>query len=377
VREPQLPPQLDTSHEPPIPRSEGPVSAGIRATPQRDGATIAQDRLCVRVTGRIIGVLIVAGAIVLSVYVTHLYYVYPRTDDAYVRANVVGVAPHVGGPITELPVQDNQHVKQGDLLFVVDPRPYQSAADKAEADLALTNLQISGLNDAIRAARAREAQLQADAAYDKQYLERIEPLLERHFVTANDVFNARSRLEGAEAAVASAASDVSKAQNDLGQYGAINARRKAAEAALYDARLNVQYCYVRAPFDAYVTNLNIAVGQYGNEGREVMSLVDNRVWYVLANFRENFLESIRPGMSAEVYLLSYPNKRFHGRVQGVGWALYQDNGATVAGLPQVEPTLNWVRLSQRFPVRIILEDSDPEFPFRGNATAVVTIQGNR
>ena len=89
------------------------------------------------------------------------------------------------------------------------------------------------------------------------------------------------------------------------------------------------------------------------------------------------LENIRPGMSAEVYLLSYPNRRFHGRVQGVGWALYQDNGATVAGLPQVEPTLNWVRLSQRFPVRIILEDSDPAFPFHGNATAVVTIQGNR
>jgi membrane fusion protein, multidrug efflux system len=330
-----------------------------------------------RIAGRMIGTLIVAGAIILGIYVTHLYYVYPRTDDAYVRANVVGVAPHVSGPITELPVQDNQHVKQGDLLFVVDPRPYQSAADKAEADLALTNLQISGLNDAIRAARSRQVQLQADAAYDKQYLERIEPLLERHFVTANDVFNARSRLEAAEAAVASAASDVSKAQNDLGQYGAINARRKAAEAALYDARLNVEYCYVRAPFDAYVTNLNIAVGQYGNEGREVMSLVDNRVWYVLANFRENFLGYIRPGMSAEVYLLSYPNRRFHGRVQGVGWALYQDNGATIAGLPQVEATLNWVRLSQRFPVRIILEDSDPAFPFRGNATAVVTIQGNR
>lgn len=74
---------------------------------------------------------------------------------------------------------------------MVDPRPYQSTADKSEADLALTNLQISGLNDAIRAARARQLQLQADAAYDKQYLERIEPLLRRHFVTANDVFNAR------------------------------------------------------------------------------------------------------------------------------------------------------------------------------------------
>jgi multidrug resistance efflux pump len=331
----------------------------------------------VRIAGRIIGALIVAGAIVLGVYVTHLYYIYPRTDDAYVRANVVGVAPHVSGPITELPVQDNQHVRQGQLLFVVDARPYRSAVDKAEADLALTNLQIGALGDSIRAAKSRETQLQADAAYDRQYLDRIQPLLSRHFVTANDVFNARSRLEAAEAAVASAHSEVSKAENDLGQYGDINARRKAAEAALYDAKLNVEYCYVRAPFDSYVTNLNIAVGQYANEGREVMSLVDNRTWYVLANFRENFLGYIRPGMSVEVYLLSYPNKRFHGRVQGVGWALYQGNGASVAGLPEVEETLNWVRLSQRFPVRIVLEDPDPAFPFRMGSTAVVTIHGSR
>jgi len=82
-------------------------------------------------------------------------------------------------------------------------------------------------------------------------------------------------------------------------------------------------------------------------------------------------------MNAQVYLLSYPNKRFRGHVQGVGWALYQGNGASIDGLPQVEETLNWVRLSQRFPVRIILEDRDPAFPFRMGSTAVVTIEGNR
>jgi multidrug resistance efflux pump len=316
------------------------------------------------------------GTIVLSIDVTRLYYIYPRTDDAYIRANIVGMAPHVSGPIVELPVHDNQHVKAGTLLLVVDPRPYRSALDKAQADLILTTLQIKALEDAIRSAHARQLQLQADAAYDKQYLQRIEPLLRRHFVTANDVFNARSRLEAAQAGVESARSDVRRAQNDLGQYGDINARRKAAEAAVYDARLNVEYCHVRAPFDGYVTNLNIAVGQYANEGREVLSLVDNRQWYVLANFRENFLGNIRPGMRAEVYLLSYPNKRFRGRVQGIGWALYQGNGASIEGLPQIEETLNWVRLSQRFPVRIVLEAPDPSFPFRMGATAVVTIQGN-
>jgi membrane fusion protein, multidrug efflux system len=377
VHEPQPPPEPGPPGQALPTQRDAPAPKLVYTSVGRVGAASPRDPLAVRVIGHAIGVLIVLGAIALSLYVTRLYYVYPRTDDAYVRANVVGIAAHVSGPIVQMPIVDNQHVKQGGLLFVVDPRPYQSTLDRAEADLALTNLQIKALEDSIRSAKSRELQLAAELAYDKQYLDRIEPLLRRHFVTANDVFNARSRLEADQAAVSSAHSEVSKAANDLGQYGNINARRKAAEAAVYDAKLNLGYCYVRAPFDAYVTNLNITVGQYANEGREVLSLVDNRTWYVVANFRENFLGHIRPGMNAEVYLLSYPDRRFRGRVQGVGWALYQNNGATVQGLPQVEETLNWVRLSQRFPVRIILESGDPLFPFRSGATAVVTIQGDR
>ncbi|MGH8012522.1 MAG: biotin/lipoyl-binding protein, partial [Candidatus Binataceae bacterium] len=137
--------------------------------------------------GRLLGVAIVLGAIAAIAYVAYLYYVYPRTDDAYVRANIVGIAPHVSGPIVNLPVHDNQHVKLGELLFVVDPRPYQSALDRAQANLELTNLQINALQDAIRSSKARQEQLAAGAGYDRQYLKRIEPLLGRHFVTANDV----------------------------------------------------------------------------------------------------------------------------------------------------------------------------------------------
>ena len=374
----RAPEKSSPAEHPPGPGSgDGPAAGASRPSARAQTDAPSHEPIALKIIGRLTGALIVAAAIALAVYVARLYYVFPRTDDAYVRANVVGVAAHVSGPIVEMPIQDNQHVKPGQLLFVVDPRPYQSVVDRTEADLALTNLQIKALGDAIRAASSRKTQLNAELAYDKQYLGRIEPLLARHFVTANDVFNARSRVEADQAGVASAQSEVSKAQNDLGQYGDINARRKAAEAALYDAKLNLNYCYVRAPFDAYVTNLNITVGQYANEGREVLSLVDNRQWYVLANFRENFLGHIRTGMPAQVYLLSYPNKRFRGRVQGVGWALYQNNGATIQGLPQIEETLNWVRLSQRFPVRIVLEESDPAFPFRMGSTAVVTIQGGR
>jgi membrane fusion protein, multidrug efflux system len=324
---------------------------------------------------RVLSAAIIIAAIVVGIEVTRLYYVYPRTDDAYVRANIVGIAPHVSGPIVSLPVVDNQQVHKGDLLFEVDPRPYVDVFNKLDAQLKLTELDIRAYDDAIRAANAEQKRREADAAYARQYLQRIEPLLAKHYVTANDVFNARSRVEAEEAGVRNAQSEVKRAQNQLGKYGDINARLKAAEAEVADAKLNIEYCYVKAPFDGYVTNLNIAVGQYANEGRDVLALVDNRVWYVIANFRENFLSHIRPGMHAEVFLLAYPSHRFRGTVQGLGWALYQTNGATVEGLPSVEPTLNWVRLSQRFPVRITLDGRDPDFPFRMGATAVVTIQG--
>jgi membrane fusion protein, multidrug efflux system len=320
---------------------------------------------------------IIVAAVVLLVYVTRQYYVYPRTDDAYVRANLVGIAPHVSGPIVNLPIVDNQRVAAGDLLFEIDPRPYQHTLDRLEAQLALTTLDIEAYQEAIRAATAEQARREADAAYARQYLNRIEPLLDKRYVTANDVFNARSRVAAEEAAVRNAESEVKRAERQLGQLGDVNARLKAAEAEAADARLNVSYCSVRAPFDGYVTNLNIAVGEYANEGRQVLSLVDDRTWYVLANFRENFLAHIEPGMTADVFLLAYPNRRFRGRVQGVGWALYQQNGATIDGLPAIEPTLNWVRLSQRFPVRVVLEQRDADAPFRMGATAVVTIQGFR
>ena len=330
-----------------------------------------------RLTGRLLGAAIVIATVVMAVVVYRLLYDEPRTDDAFVRANTIGIAPHVAGPIVDLPIVDNQRVSAGDLLFVVDPRPYQAVLDQAKADLALTDLEIRGYKQAVDAAAAALAAREAEAAYADDYLHRVEPLLASQFVTRDQVEDARSKSRAARAAVAGARAELGRQQDLLGQLGDINARRQAAQAAVDDAALNVGYCEVRAPFDGYVTNLNIAVGQYANKGVEVFALVDDREWYVMANFRESFLQHIEPVMPAEVYLVSYPFRRFRGRVQGIGWALYQRNGATVGVLPQTEPTLNWVRLAQRFPVRIVLEERDADHPFRMGQTAVVTVRGAR
>ncbi|MAI79031.1 MAG: secretion protein HlyD [Deltaproteobacteria bacterium] len=327
-----------------------------------------------RILGRLVGLSIVAGALLLTVWVFRDLSTRPRTDDAFVRANTVGIAPHVSGPITVLRVVDNQAVKQGEVLFVVDPRPYEAAFAKAEAQLLMTDLEIQGFEGAVRAAEAEVLRREAEAEYASQYLARVRPLLENQFVTADQVFEAESAASAAVAAMARAESELDQVRMESGQIGEVNARRKRAQAELLEAKLNLDYCTVLAPFDGYVTNLNIAVGEYANRGKEVFALVDNRTWYVMANFREVYLEGIRPGMKAEVYLMSYPGHVFEGEVQGIGWALWQRNGSTVGILPDVEPSLNWVRLAQRFPVRVVLEPPHPDFPYRMGNTAVVTIK---
>jgi len=407
----------------------------------------------------VLGIAIVVGALVVSALTWWLTYAHPRTDDAAVRANVVGIAPHVSGPIVELHVVDNQRVKAGDLLFVVDPRPYEARLTRVRAELALTQKEVEALERAVGSAGAeiarREAglkvaeadlagketmppavdaeiarleaeraaveasvvRLEAERDYAEDYLKRVEPLLAKQYVTADRVSEARSKRDAAAAAVREAQrkrvaaeaavveaqkrkqaavagvtqaraarggaavgidqarEDRSRAQALLAQYADRNARLAAAQAAVESAELDVGYCRVRAPFDAYVTNLNIAVGEYARQSQQVFALVDDRAWYVIANFRETYVDVIKPGMTAEVFLISYPNRRFRGVVQGIGWANYPDENPTVGVLPNVPRTLNWVRLASRFPVRILLQDRDPERPFRMGATAVVTIKG--
>jgi multidrug resistance efflux pump len=318
---------------------------------------------------------LILGALILGWFIYRTYYANPRTDDAYVHANTAALAAHVSGQIVQLPIRDNQPIKEGDLLFVVDPRPYKLALDTATTKLNLTEIEVKTLSDTIKSAAAELAQRQVESANAKQYLNRVVPLRVHDFVTDNDVVEARNKLQAAEAAVASARSELQKAQDALGMLGDVNQRLRAAQEAIEDAQLNSDYCLVRAPFDGYVTNLNISEGQYANVGQPVLTLLDNRNWYVLAYFREDLLDRIQPGMRAEVALLSYPGKRFQGSVEGIGWGLFQENGATISGLPDVEETLNWVRLNQRFPVRIILKDRDAAHPFRMGQTAVVTIKG--
>ncbi|MFO1461347.1 MAG: biotin/lipoyl-binding protein [Verrucomicrobiota bacterium] len=324
--------------------------------------------------GRSISLLILVLSLATAWKVTRVNFEFPRTDDAEVRANLIGIAPHVGGPLVELHVVDNQEVKQGDLLFVIDPRPYQTALEAAEADLRVARSELQAMSNVVASAEAEVKVREAQLAQAADIVRRYEPLLKTQAIEALSVDTARTDVRTATAQLEAAQQSLARQQFLLGKSGTYFARIAAAEAAVEAARLNVGYCRVVAPFDGRVANLNIAVGRYAEVGQPLFGLLDTRKWYVIANYRETYLKSIRPGAVVEVFLMAYPGHRFRGVVEGIGWAVQTDASTSSGILSESRPDLNWVRLAQRLPVRVLLDPPEPGFPFRMGLTAVTTIR---
>ena len=158
----------------------------------------------------------------------------------------------------------------------------------------------------------------------------------------------------------------------------LTAQRQGREAAIQNAEYNLNNCKVYAPFDARVTNLTISQGAYAHTGQQVFTLIDTRTWWAVANFRETQLRRIRPGMHADVYVLSRPNIKYDGVVDSVGFGVLPDStlvGSFAPGLPDVQRSLNWVHLATRYPVRVRIQAPESE-PFRISESAVVVIRGD-
>jgi multidrug efflux system membrane fusion protein len=354
-----------------------------------------------RVIGRVISVVSIAAAAIAVVVTLLQWSTRPQTDDATVRANFVGIAPQVSGHIVELSVHDNQQVNKGDLLFVIDRRPYEIALERARATLALTRSEVNGLKKGAATAAAgvskARAQLSASAAEVSRletqlrnaddHFRRLEPLLPQQFVTVDQLDSARTQRDTAAAALAAtraqheatqaalsqARTESGRAVDTIADGEGFNARVAAAEAAVRSAELDLGYCRVVAPFTGKVVNLNISEGAFARAGADVFALVDTRTWYVVANFRETQLQHIPAGASADLYLQSQPGKHYRGTVVGLGWAVLPENGTSVNNLPRVERSLDWIRLAARFPVRIQVDD--PDDSFRLGASAVATVRG--
>ena len=392
--------------------------------------------------GKIVSAAIPAAALITGFFVLNATTRYPRTDDAEVFANFIGIAPQVDGPITTLPVQDNAFVKQGALLFEIDPRPYEYALEESRSNLSTLEGQIvdetrtiASQNSAVEAARANtdsaaanvdhamaavneaeanvlaaRAELeraQADLLYTSNNFHRIEPLLAKQFVTVDQVdqastlvttrqravdqarsqvtlaesqvLSARAQYEQAKAAKEQSHAQLAQSQHSVLTLDPLTAQREGRAANIRNAEYNLNNCRVYAPFDARVTSLTISQGAYAHTGQQVFTLIDTRVWWAIANFRETQLRHIRPGMHANVYVLSHPKVRYDGIVDSVGFGVQPDTtlvGSLSPSLPDVQRTLNWVHLATRYPVRVRIEAPETE-AFRLSESAVVVMRPDR
>jgi multidrug efflux system membrane fusion protein len=306
----------------------------------------------------------------------------PRTDDAYAYADTIDVVPEVSGRIVQLAVRDNQAVKQGDLLFQIDPRPYQDALARGQATLVALDKQIALTQRSVNAqqynaesVRAAVEGARAAATQAGDTLRRTEPLLSQGYVSAEDVDRARTAQRAAQAQLSAAQLQAQQAAAAVSGVDALVAQRAVALAEISLAELNIEYTTVRAPFDGRVVSLKSSTGQFASSLKPVFTLIDTRHWYVVANFRETELTHIRAGTPATVYLLSDTGRRFHGAVDSISYGVSPDEGglALPGGLPRIERTLNWVHVSQRFPVKILIERPDPEL-FRIGTSAVAVLQ---
>jgi len=321
------------------------------------------------------GIIVALAALAVSAVYRNLQ-TFPRTEDAEVRANVVGIAPQVGASITRLHVVDNQTVKAGDLLFEMDARPFEAEAAKALARLDFVRLEVQALKDEVVEAEATLRDRTARAEYAVSHHDRLKPLLAGNFTSTDRVQRAQSDAVSATALVHEAEAAIKRMRNKVGDFEGVNMRIEEARAALRDASLRVSYCKVYAPCDGHVTNLQIAPGTYAAAGEQIFSLVDSSVWFVLANFRETDLKHIRPGQSARVYLMSQRGHPIEGIVQGIPRAVYPLSTASrsIPGgegiLSRVEPTFDFVQLAQRFPVRILLQGGG-DLRMGGRAAVIV------
>jgi len=329
--------------------------------------------------GILVSLVALAGIIATVVLATRRIDQRPRTDDAYLQADLVHLAPDVSGRIVELNVRDNQKVHKGDVLFRIDPDPYRMRVDQAraavqglEAKLGLTADQVAAQTSKADAAERGIGSAEAQRTLASSTLARMEPLLGRGFVTAQQVDQARTAQRTAQIALQQARLQADEARQAIINTKPTEAELEGARATLALAERDLNKTVVRAPCDGRITALDIAAGEFAATGHPLFTIIDTEHWYAIGNFRETDLAGIAPGQRATVYVMAQPRRPVRGEVESLGWGVASDVSATFAGLPHVERTLNWVRIAARFPVRVLL-DAPPDDLMRYGATAVIVI----
>ena len=321
-------------------------------------------------------VLWIAGpAIVLAIaayfYVTGGRYV--STDNAYIHADQVNIAPQVGGRVVEVLVRENQAVKKGDVLFRIDPEPLEINVAKAQASLDSVHSLLGAARAGFRSAQATVSSAQEALRVNEAQYKRMQELRQRGLVAQKDLDDAANNLANARGTRDSDVAALSKAEGLLGGLPSTPdeqlAGYKMAQVALAQAKLDLEHATVRAPMDGTIGKTNLQTGDFLGVGQAAMPLVATEHLWVDANYKETELTNVLVNQPATVEVDTYPGKKWKAHVSSISPA----SGAEFSVLPPQNATGNWVKIVQRIPVRVSIDDQNAGPILRAGMSAIVEI----
>jgi membrane fusion protein (multidrug efflux system) len=299
---------------------------------------------------------------------------YASTDNAYVKADKIAISADVGARVVAVEVKDNQPVKAGQILFRLDDASYQIALEKAKAQLASTRLQIDGLRATYRQRQADVKAAEDTTSYMQREADRQAQLFATHVTSQQKYDEARHNLDNAKQQLSSAQQQLNNVLASLGGDPNLATDQHPlmlqAKAQVDQAALDLGDTVIRAPANGYVTMVDkLPVGQYLTAATPAFQLVTSDRTWIEANFKETDLTRMRPGQQATVTIDTYPDRTFNARVDSIS----AGTGSEFSVLPPQNATGNWVKIVQRVPVRVVIDNPDPDHPLRAGMSAVVEV----
>jgi membrane fusion protein (multidrug efflux system) len=305
---------------------------------------------------------------------------FESTDDAFIAARQFAIAPKVAGYITAVPVTDNQHVNKGDVIAQIDQRDFRTALAQAQAQVAgaeagihNVDTQIATQDAQISSAQAQVAQAQANSELARVTWGRDQPLVKQGWATAQQGTTDVQNLKAQQSAVDSAQAALKVAQRQIDTLRAQRTSQEAsvaqAQAQLDQAKLNLSYTTVTADQPGRVVNLSGAVGQYAQAGTNLTMFVPDEIW-VVANYKETQLDRMRPGQPVDIEIDAYPERHFRGHLDSV----QPGSGPAFSLLPPENATGNYVKIVQRVPVKLILDDPPTDVSLGPGMSVVPTVR---
>lgn len=277
-------------------------------------------------------------------------YLFAYTDDAYVTSDVLSITPEVTGPINAVHVKDNEWVQRGTLLFTIDPVPFRLAVEQARAEEARTEAQLPVDQAQLQVLLAQKEAAAAAERLAAANLRRDTPLAQSGTISAQTLDTTRTTAEQGAAQQHAAEAALQKANETL-------SLDKTAVSSAHAARLLAEWRLSRtkvvAPVDGYVTHLAVQTGDMVSPSQAAVAIVDGNAWRVVANYKEYYLRHLHPGGLAWIWLDSHPWHLYRARIQGLAHGISRQQGSE-ALVPYVSPTVNWIRLQRRIPVRFTL-----------------------